>query len=439
MASANIQNSIKAGLLSSTGLNPVQSNTPARAEEIYSKYKTEAIHYYEYMAPYASNVFDAEIQGLDYNDFYAWTKVKIRASNAIDPSTGENLSTSWQKILVLDRSVDFLSVGAYVKFAGSVWIVFNPDNIASPTGDSIVVRCNTTYNTRDYYGNIVKTPMYYAKGSILASSPYYMEYSATLDGYQHIIMQLNDVTKNITNNTRIILGNSAFGMYGVANFHQEFTGDDTSCHILRADLRLQETLDTDDIENHIADGKYFSITLNVGGSNVMHVNDSQKLEASVQKNGVFMESTEEHPLTYEWSSSDSNIAEVDDFGNVTAISEGYCSISCKLSQNENVFSEFGFNVVERTELDYVDFVTPTPQEVRAYEEFSIEAAYFEDGVQTAEPIQYTFGGVAESAFTFEQSANIITIRTWASSVQPLVITAHYNSYSQAIKIQILGY
>ena len=199
MANSNLQNSIKNGLLTSSRLNNVVTNAPANTSPKWSKYNDEATAYYQEYAPYASNVFEAEIQGLDYNDFYAWTKVHIRSSNVINPSTGENLSTSWQDILILDRKVDFLPIGAYVKYNNNTWIVYNPDNIASPTGNGIVIRCNTTYNTLDYYGNLIKTPMFYSKGTVLASSPYYMEFSATIDGYQHVIMQLNEVTKKITN------------------------------------------------------------------------------------------------------------------------------------------------------------------------------------------------------------------------------------------------
>ena len=237
--SNNLKNNIKNGRLTSSRMNALVTNAPSGTAPLHTKYTDETAAYYDRYAKYADNVFEAEMQGLDYSDFYKWTKVRIRSSNVINPSTGENLSVAWQSILILDKHIDFVPIGAYLRYNNATWIVYNPDNVASATGGAIVIRCNTTYNTRDFYGNIIKTPMFYAKGTILASSPYYMEFSATLDGYQHIIMQLNDVTKNITNNTRIILGKSAFGMYGVSDFPEEFTGDPNTCHILRADLRLQ--------------------------------------------------------------------------------------------------------------------------------------------------------------------------------------------------------
>lgn len=434
----NLQNNIKNGLLTASRLNNVVTNSPANTSPKYSKYNDEATAYYHEYAPYASNVFEAEIQGLDYSDFYKWTKVHLRSSNVINPSTGENLSTSWQSILILDRKVDFVPIGAYVKYNNSIWIVYNPDNIASPTGNTIVIRCNTTYNTWDYYGNLVKTPMFYAKGTVLASSPYYMEYSATLDGYQHVIMQLNDVTEKITNNTRIILGKSAFGMYGVSDFPEEFTGDPNSCHIFRADLRLQETVESDDLVNHVADGKYFSFTIDIGGNAVMYEGEPQTLSVTARRKGKVVVSTEENPITYVWTSSDEAVATVDEYGVVTPISAGYCQITCSVKENPSITNVFGFNVVERESQTYIDFITPIPDEIRSFETLDIEAVYYENGQQTADAIEYTLTRANENAYSYTVNGNILTIQTYEPSEAPLEITASCNGHSVVTKIRITG-
>ena len=436
--SNRLSKNIKNGKLTSSRLNPVVTNAPTGTTPIHSKYNDETAAYYDTYAPYADNVFDAEMQGLDYSDFYKWTKVRIRSSNVINPSTGENLSIAWQSILILDRTVDFVPIGAYVRYNNATWIVYNPDNIASPTGNTIVIRCNTTYNTLDYYGNIVKTPMFFAKGTVLASSPYYMELSATLDGYQHVIMQLNDVTEKITNNTRIILGKSAFGMYGVSDFPEEFTGDLDSCHIFRADLRLQETVEADDLVNRVADGKYFSFVLDVGGSNVMYINEAQMLAVSARRNGETVMSTEENPITYVWTSSDESVATVDEYGVVTPVSIGYCQITCSIQQNPNITSAFGFNVVEREAQTYIDFITPIPDEIRSFETLNIEAAYYEDGQQTQDAIEYTLSRANENSYSYAVNGNVLTIQTYQPSDAPLEITASCNGYSTVKNIRITG-
>ena len=438
MANSNLQNSIKNGLLTSSRLNNVVTNAPANTSPKWSKYNDEATAYYHEYAPYASNVFEAEIQGLDYNDFYAWTKVHIRSSNVINPSTGENLSTSWQDILVLDRKVDFLPIGAYVKYNNNIWIVYNPDNIASPTGNGIVIRCNTTYNTLDYYGNIIKTPMFYAKGTILASSPYYMEYSATIDGYQHVIMQLNEVTEKITNNTRIILGKSAFGMYGVSDFPEEFTGDPNSCHIFRADLRLQETIEADDLVNHVANGKHFSFTIHIGASDTMRQGGTQQLSVNAYRNDVEIQSTEDAPITYLWSSSDENVATVDENGMVTANGEGYCQITCTLQQNTSVTDVCGINVLESSE-PYIDFTSPVPDTIKAFTSLDITAAYFENGQPTENVVEWTLARADDNSYSYTVNGNTVSITTYASSSDPLEVYATYSGVTAVKKIRIIGY
>ena len=438
MANSNLQNSIKNGLLTSSRLNNVVTNAPANTSPKWSKYNDEATAYYHEYAPYASNVFEAEIQGLDYNDFYAWTKVHIRSSKVINPSTGENLSTSWQDILILDRKVDFLPIGAYVKYNNNTWIVYNPDNIASPTGNGIVIRCNTTYNTLDYYGNLIKTPMFYAKGTVLASSPYYMEFSATIDGYQHVIMQLNEVTKKITNNTRIILGKSAFGMYGVSDFPEEFTGDPNSCHIFRADLRLQETIEADDLVNHVADVKHFSFKIHIGASDTMRQGGTQQLTVDAYRNNKAVQSSEDNPITYLWSSSDENVATVDEDGIVTAIGEGYCQITCTLKENPNVTDACGINVLVSSE-PYIDFTSPVPEKIKAFNTLDITAAYFENGQQTEDIVEWTLAKADAGSYSYEVNGNTVTIQTYAPSSEPLEVYATYSGATAVKKIQIIGY
>lgn len=439
MANSNISKNIVNGLISSYDLNVIHTNAPSNTTPRHSKYNAETAEYYHKYAKYADNVFDAEMQGLGYDDFYAWKKVRLRSSAVIDPSTGENLSTSWQKIMILDKHVDFIPIGAYVRFNNATWIVYNPDNIASAVGTAIVVRCNTTYNTLDYYGNIVKTPMYYAKGTILASSPYYMQYSATIDGYQHIIMQLNDVTKGITNNTRIILGKSAFGMYGVSDFPEEFTGDESTCHILRADLRLQETLPVDDIVNHVADRGHFSFDIAIGGKDTMHSGETSVLTVASYRNGKEVVSRDENPITYSWSSSDESVAEVDNNGNITAFKEGDAVITCTLDQNPSITDSFELTVIEREESSYIDFISPVPSTVRTFSQIVIEAAYFDEGIQTSDAVAYSTTAVPSNAYSTSTDGNVLTIQTWLPTTEPITIVCESNGKYEIARINVEGY
>ena len=228
-------------------------------------------------------------------------------------------------------------------------------------------------------------------------------------------------------------------MYGVSDFPEEFTGDPNSCHIFRADLRLQETIEADDLVNHVADAKYFSFTLDIGGNNTMIVGEPQTLSITARRNGDIVQSTTENPITYVWTSSDETIATVDEYGVVTPVSVGSCVITCSIQQNTAITSTFSFSVEERAEQSYVDFVTPIPQELRAFDSVEIEAVYYENGSATDERIAYSLTNADEDSYSFDRIGNVLTINAWYPSDKPLIIWASCNGYETSASITIVGH
>ena len=236
-----------------------------RNDGLFKQYfRDESKEFMRQKIPMTSALYDAEMQGVNYDDFYAWTPVKIRASDLINPTTGEHLTDDWQEIIVQNTNIDTIPVGAYVKFNDNTWIVINPDDVGSVTGNTIVKRCNCTYNTLDYYGNVIRTPMSYQKGMALASANDVKEYINLPGTYQHVFMQLNDATKDVHNNTRLILGGEGYFLTGVTNFIRDYTLDANSCHIIRAECRLGEAQDVnDDLVNEVAQGLIFNWNISI--------------------------------------------------------------------------------------------------------------------------------------------------------------------------------
>jgi hypothetical protein len=434
----SISDSIKNGQLSSSTLYPVSSNAPQSSRPIYSKYATESSVFYEQYAQFGTNVFDAQIQGIDYSNFYNWKDVKIRASDVINPTTGDHLTTSWQKILIIDRNIDFIPTGAYVKFDDAVWIVYNPFNVASTTGTAIVVRANCTYNQFDYYGNVIQTPMVFLKNLTLATAPTITDTTVIGDAYQHIILQLNSDTQSFNNNTRIILGKSAYFISGLVDFVQEFTGNTDSVHLIRGDARWTEPTANDDMTNGIADGNSFSFSISISGNEQQDVGHTQTLNVTATRNGEVVTSTTNNPISYTYSSSDSSVATVDTNGIVTGVSQGTCNLIAVLKQNTSVSATFTVQVQQAVTEDYVTFTTTVPQSITQFDSATINAAYFVNGVQASDAITYAFSGASSSSYTATQSGNSLTIECWNSD-NPLIVTASCNGKSASTTIQLVGY
>lgn len=401
-------------------------------------FRNSSKEFYKQKIPMTCALFDGEIQGVEENDFYAWTPVRIRSSDVIDPTTGDHLNDDWQSIIIENTNIDSIHLGAYVKFNDSVWIVINPDDVGSVTGNTIVKRCNCTYNTLDYFGNVVQTPMSYAKGMALASQNDVTEYINLPSTYQHVALQLNEATANVHNNTRLILGGQAYYFTGVTNFIREYTMDPTSVHLIRAECRLGEASVYDDLVNEVANDSAFTWEIDIRGSTKMTVGGTQTLTATSLRNGKAPDAAN-HPFTYVWSSSDPDIISVDENGNLTALSDGISVITCSLSENPSICETMDIEASESLTGAYVEFINDLPQDLQAFESVTCEAAYFLNGVKQADEVSYSFSGAPLNCFGVALDGNVLTITCYAPSNVPLVVTAKRNGYEDTQVMYLIGY
>lgn len=415
------------------------SNSRRDDGQLKQYFRDETKEFMRRNIPMTSTYFEAEMQGVNYDDFYAWTPVKIRTSDLINPTTGEHLTDDWQEIIIDNTNIDTVPVGAYVKFNDNIWIVVNPDDVGSVTGNTIVKRCNCTYNTLDYYGNVIRTPMSYSKGMALASANDVKEYINLPGTYQHIIMQLNDATRDVHNNTRLILGGEGYFLTGVTNFIRDYTHDANSCHIIRAECRLGEAQDAnDDLVNEVAQGLTFNWLVTLTGSEKMTVGSTQTLTASSLRMGKEPDA-ENYPYDYMWESSDYSIVTVDEYGFCEAVGEGTATITCYLQQNPNIATTFDITAAQSLTGEYVEFITDLPTELEAYSSTTCEAALFVDGVKQSDAIVYAFRGPDINCFGTEKDGNVLTITCYAPSQEPLTVIAACNGKEVSQELYLIGY
>ena len=109
--------------------------------------------------------------------------------------------------------------------------------------------------------------------------------------------QLNSITKEFTENTRMIQGKAAYAIRGINDFTREYTEDRDSVHIMAFTIERQEPLEQDSIELQVADYYSFSWVVSLKGNDHMVLNSTQQIVPTSYRNECLVESTEEHPIT----------------------------------------------------------------------------------------------------------------------------------------------
>lgn len=401
-------------------------------------FQSETAAYTQEMGPYASNVYAADCQGLNPDSFYDWRKVKLRSIRAAQAQTGETMPDDWQRIYLIDpANFTYIPQGAMLKYADNTWIVYKGKNMEAILGAAIVRRCNAVINVLDWYGNVVTVPMSYAKMGTLGNATHATENTITSKNYMACICQLNEYSRAFTENTRIILGNTAYAMRGLDNFTREFTDDPDSVHLLTFTIERVEVQPFDNVELGVADYGGFSWDISIDWNNSMRVGMTQQLNVSSRRNNEQVGWSEEHPVSYIYESSDEDVLAVDENGLVTAVGEGNAVITVSLEQNPSIKERVLINVPAWRDA-YVAFTSTIPEKLHEYDSIIVTAAYFENGVATNNEITVTFTGPESGAYSvFNQSLNAYTLATFRASQTPLTVTASYGEYSESRIIYIV--
>lgn len=401
-------------------------------------FQSETAAYTQQMGAYASNVYSADCQGLIPDNFYDWKRVQIRSIRAAQAQTGETMPDDWQRIYIINpANYTYIPQGAMLKYADNTWIVYKGKNMEAILGAAIVRRCNAVINVLDWYGNIVTVPMSYAKMGTLGNAPHTTENTITSKNYMACICQLNEYSRQFHENTRIILGDTAYAMRGLDDFTREFTDDPDSVHLLTFTIERVEVQPFDSIALGVADYDGFSWNISIEWNNSMMQGMTQAIKPTSSRNNVAVEDSAEHPISYLFESSDETVLTVDESGVVTAVGEGEADITVSLAQNPGITKTVHIEV-PAAESEYVAFTTTMPKRLHEYDSVVISAAYFENGEATLTELDFSFSGPEDGAYTVAQlQENTYVVNTYRASQKPLTITAEYGGHSATAVVYII--
>lgn len=395
----------------------------------------------EERARYSSDFVAAKIQGLS-SCFYEYTDVNIRLSNVSNKLriTGKS-DDDIKEILIADGSVKYIPPGAKLQAMGSTWIVTNTANIAAVNGKAIVERCNASYNSYDKYGNVVTEPIIVESKRMLGNQSLTPENIVLMSGYFDVKCQLNEITRDLGINKRIVLGSLPYAITGFADFFQEFTGDRDSVHLATFTARADEPTELDDVTvNFIANGKAHTFEAEIIPEvDSLVIGEEASLQAVFLRDNEIVVGTEDTPVFWQWASDDPTVAKVLG-GKVTALQEGSATIRATLIQNKSVSASVVVNVVQGATEPRIEFTGLVPNSIQQYDSAVLSVAYYE-GEELPASIEWSFAGADESTYYAETSENgeYCTIQCLKPSETPLTVTASCNGVSATAEIGLEGY
>ena len=208
-----------AALLSNASGAP--TNAPPQYADRQTQYFVERNRsFVEERAYLASDYVKAKVQGVT-DDFDTFVDLSIRLSDILSPTaTATKRMDDFKEVLIPNRSITYLPLGAKILTMGSTWLVINPANLSTVNTKTVVGRCNAAYNSYDAYGNIITEPLLVEKVNMLGNDNENGENLMLMDGYFNITCQLNENTARLSENSRIILGRKAYYITGFTDFIQ---------------------------------------------------------------------------------------------------------------------------------------------------------------------------------------------------------------------------
>lgn len=424
-------------LLGVTG--SVRSSNSARKRTGLQKqyFREETLAFTEDIGYLASNVYETAAQGINFDDWYSYVPIKIRVDNAVQVSSGELMTDDWMRIYIIQPTgIDTIGQGAYMFFDNNWWMVYKPKGVTTVRGQALVRRCNTVINKLDYYGNIVSIPMAFTKLGTLGNAPNVTENMILSKNYMNCYCQLNDITREFTENTRMIQGKAAYAIRGINDFTREYTEERDSVHIMAFTIERQEPLKQDSLELQVADYYSFSWNISLNANDHMAMGTTQTIAPSSYRNECLVESTEEYPISYTFKSSDESVLTVSEEGYVNTVGEGTAKITVTLDQNTDIQRSIEISVSEIGESKVI--FTSTPVSVLdEYDSCIISASYLENGVETEDEVTFAFSGASERCYgVLKVGVNTYQVRCYNASKTPLKVTieAHGSTDEMCIKL-----
>jgi len=216
-----------------------------------------------------------------------FTKIDCRINSLVDAKSGQRVNDDYKKLIY--KNLDYQpKLGQRYYFDKNIWIIYSVDSIRADSSSSYIRRCNNTINTVLEDGSIHIEPCY-IDYKITESQIQHKDNIDTPDSRIEVICQNNSYTSKYKINTRIMFNGSVYKIRQFVNFINSETFNNNSCYVLKFYADYENTNETDDLQQNIANKVDPQIPEQpeTTGITTIKVNEHKKFTLSDERNYVF--------------------------------------------------------------------------------------------------------------------------------------------------------
>lgn len=309
--------------------------------------------------------------------------------------------------------------GRYYKFEDNYWMVYADPSREEVTSSLKVRRCNNWLKWVDKKGVLHEYPctLDYSLSSTNSQTSRMIQQA---NSHITVIVQGNKDTLSLNKNMRFIFNGVCYRFFAVNNYMQN-SYVDKNTPILFYDFYEEMTIDTDNLEENIADDTRSNFIISSDITDIQSPNGySNQLEITVYNGGKVIENPE---LVF--ISDDESVITIDNNGSYEIVGGVGQEAEITVMIKNNVLSTLVIpvRVVESFMDNYTIKLSESPQKLRQGDKMTIDAYTYNHDTMVSDTITCTPNYIDNKCYTLHQiSPNTWEITNVKPSSKELVLT-----------------
>lgn len=355
----------------------------------------------------------------------------ISVDMAIDMGTGLKKSDDFK--LFGNKNLETKNVlGLMFIWDGEYWLTTNIRKYANPYNQIEVRRCNNELRWVNKENGAINSIPCCIDYDLSGTQPLKDKDVIVANGHIVVIVQGNDLTRNLEINQRFIFNGTPFKMTGINNMLQNNNVNENTT-LLYYDLYIDMVDPEDDIKNNIANRYEFNYSISINNAPSELIKGiTGTLNATVRFNG------EDVLRNVIWEAENENI-QINNDGEYEIIGdiETEAKVKVYISGNPDVYDEATIAIVDNIEDNYYILINPEIQEIRQGSSVSFDVNVYNNQqiVDNLVDVSVDYN----DKFSLIRDGNRFTLTALKPSSKPIVITFSYGEVKKDMSVVLKSF